>query len=204
MKHIDKETYKTKPINRYKTKCVKTQIVLGTSLRKDSNHITRLQHKEFGDTKKWNTYTINREGKVFQHFDDKFHTDFLGIKEGDKRSVSIVLENMGALFPTTGGKYINWLNEYCDKDRVKEIDITGYKYWESFTDEQLESLVTLCSEICEKHGIPKICIEFRHYHKNTTKFRGIVFRSNYIEDSSDLNPLFEIQEFNEMLHNEFI
>ena len=202
--HIDKETYQILSNNHYKRKSVKTQIVLATSLRKDNNHITRLQHKDYGKSKKWNTYTINREGEVFQHFDNKFHTDFLGIKEGDKRSISIVLENMGCLFQTTDGKYINWLNEYCEEDLVLERELFGYEYWEKIRAKQLESLVLLCGELCEQHGIPKVCVDFNHYHKDIHKFRGIVFRSNYIEDSSDINPLFDIQKLNEMLHKEFI
>ena len=199
--HIDRETYKIKEENHYKTKTAKTQIVVGVSLRKNSNHITRLQHKDYGKTKKWNTYTINRDGMVYQHFDDKHYTDFLGIKEGDKHSVSIVLENMGALFQIANGKHINWLNEVCEEEKVVEKEWLGYGFWESFPDEQLESLISLCGEICEKYDIPKAFMEFNHYHKQTNKFKGIVFRGNYVEDSSDMNALLEIPQLNEMLHN---
>lgn len=201
---IDNQTYKINDYNRYKTQSAKTQILLATSLRKDGNHITRLQHKDFGKTKKWNTYTITRDGVVYQHYDGKYHTDFLGIKEADRQSISIVLENMGCLFETPSGKYINWLNEICDEESVVERNWLGYNYWENFTDNQLESLVLLCRNVCEEYSIPKVCIDFHHYHKDIVKFRGIVFRSNYIQDSSDINPLFDIGNFNEMLRNEFI
>jgi N-acetyl-anhydromuramyl-L-alanine amidase AmpD len=201
---IDKKTYAVKEHNRHKVKSAKTQIVIATSLRKNNYHITRLLHKDFGNSKNWSTYSINRNGTVFQHFDMKFHSNFLGIKEADKKSISIVLENMGCLFKSPNGKYINWLNEECDEENIINKKWLGYNYWEKFTKEQLESLVLLCREICEKHNIPKVCIDFHHYHKDTLKFRGIVFRSNYIEDSSDINPLFNISEFNEMLRNEFI
>ena len=200
--HIEKEKYKIKQVNRYKTKSPKTQIVIGVSLRKDSRHITRLQHKDYGNTKKWNTYTISRDGTVYQHYDDKFHTDFLGIKEGDKRSISILLENMGAVFQIASGRHINWLNEICDEENVIEREWLGYEFWESFPDVQKESLILLCKELCEKHNIPKKFMEFNHYHKETHKFRGIVFRGNYIEDSSDMNPLLEIPELEEMLNND--
>lgn len=200
---IDKKTYKVKEVNRYKTKTAKTQIVLATSLRKNNYHITRLQHKDYGKTKKWNTYTISRDGTIYQHFDDKHHSDFLGIKEGDKKSISIVLENMGSLFEFDD-KYMNWLNEYCDKDLVVATEWGGYDFWEKFGDAQIEAVATLCNELCEKHNIPKACFETHHHHKSISKFRGIVFRSNYIEDSSDINPLFDIQKFGEMLHKEFI
>jgi N-acetyl-anhydromuramyl-L-alanine amidase AmpD len=197
---IDNETYCIKETNRYKNQSVKTQILLATSLRKNSYHITRLLHKEFGNTKRWNAYTVSRDGTVFQHYDTKYHSDFLGIKEADNQSISIVLENMGCLFYTPQGKYINWLNEVCDADRVVEKDWLGYHYWEQFSEEQIQSVVEICKELCEKHGIPKKCIEFHHFHKETIKFRGIVFRSNYIEDSSDINPLFDIEMFSEMLN----
>jgi len=202
--HIDKETYKIGEKNRYKTQIAKSQIVLGTSLRWGSNHITRLQHKEYGKTKKWNTYTISRDGTVFEHFDPKFHSDFLSIKEADKKSISIVIENMGCLFKTPTDKYINWLNEICPAENIVEKDWLGYAFWEKFTDEQLISTIELCRHLCEENGIPKKMIQFHHYHKDAVKFRGIVFRSNYIEESSDINPLFHIPEFNKMLHNEFI
>ena len=199
MMQIDDITYLVKEVNRYKTQTVKTQIVLATSLRKNNYHITRLLHKEVGNTKRWNTYTVSRNGIVFQHYNNKFHSDFLGIKEADKQSISVVMENMGALFVTPTGKYINWLNEICDKDNVVKKNWLSYDYWEKFTTEQIESIVVLCKQLCEEHNIPKKCIDFHHYHKDTIKFRGIVFRSNYIEDSSDINPLFDIAKFNEML-----
>lgn len=201
---IDINTYQVKEINHYKTQTVKTQIILAASLRKDSNYITRLLHKDFGNTKKWNTYTIGRDGNIYQHYDDKFHSDFLGIKEADKQSISIVLENMGCLFETPDGKYINWLNEICDKQNVVEKKWQGYNHWEDFTSQQLESLVLLCTQICNKYNIPKVCIDFHNYHKDIIKFKGIAFRSNHIEDSSDINPLFDIQNFNEMLSNTLV
>jgi N-acetyl-anhydromuramyl-L-alanine amidase AmpD len=200
--HIDKQTYEVKEDCRYKTQIAKTQIILATSLRKDSNHIIRLLHKDYSKTKKWNTFTVTRTGIIYQHFDPKFHSDFIGIKEVDKKSISIVIENMGCLFKTPSGKNINWLNEICPDENVIERDFLGYKFWERFTDEQLQSIIELCNYLCEEHNIPKSVIDFHHYHKDTFKFRGIVFRSNYIDESSDINPSFDIQKFNEMLHNE--
>jgi hypothetical protein len=201
---IDNETYCIKEINHYKTQSIKNQIVLGTSLRTDGYHITRLLHKEFGKTKRWNTYTITREGIVYEHFNPKYHSDFLGIKDADKQSISIILENMGCLFETPSGKHINWLNEICDENRVVTKNWLNYNYWEQFTDEQITSTVELCNKLCEEFEIPKVCIEFHTYHKDIIKFRGIVFRSNYIDDSGDINPLFNIGKFNEMLHSEFV
>ena len=57
------------------------------------------------------------------------------------------------------------------------------------------------NSLCEKHNIPKTFIEFRAFHKKISKFKGIVFRGNYIDNSSDMNPLFNIYQLNEMLCN---
>jgi len=201
---IDDKTFLISETNRYKTHIAKTQIVLGTSLRKDNNHVLRLQHKDYGKTKRWNTYTISRTGDIFEHYSPKFHSDFLNIKDVDKKSVSIVIENMGCLFKTSEDKYINWLNEECQEENVVEKLWLGYNYWERIPDDQLISLVELCRQVCENFSIPKLLIDFPHFHKDIHKFKGIVFRSNYIEDTPDINPLFDIGKFNEMLHNEFI
>ena len=91
---IDIETYGVSDENYYHTKHKKNQIILAGSLRKENYHITRLKHKEFGKSKKWNTFTIDRKGNIYQHVDPRCYNDFMGDKEVDKLSISIVLENM--------------------------------------------------------------------------------------------------------------
>lgn len=200
MMHIDKETFKINEINHYRTQTPKTQIVIGSSMRKSNYHIVRLQHKDFGKTKKWNTFTIARDGVIYQHYDPKFHSDFLNIKEGDKQSISIVLENMGYLIETPSGKYINWINEECESIFVTKKKWLGYTFWEKYSNEQIESCAMLCKKLCDEYGIPKVVIDFRNYHKDIVKFRGIVFRSNYYEDSNDVNPLIDIVKLNELVN----
>lgn len=198
---IDKKTYAISEVNRYKTTLPKTQIVIGTSLRKSNYHIKRLQHKEHGESKAWNTYTISREGKVYQHFDDKYHSDFIGVKEGDKNAISIVLENMGNLMMNDDGVYVNYLNEICAEENVTYHEYYGaYDYWEDFPDEQIDSLIILCKRLCKKYNIPTTLIEFNTYHKDVHKFRGIAFKSNYIDESTDMNPLLDISVLNSMLN----
>ena len=191
MGNIDTITYKVKDINRYKTQSVKKQIIVCPSQRKSNYHISRLIHKEFGKTKRWNTFTIARDGTIYQHYDTKYHSDFLGIKEVDKQSISIVLENMGCLFKTTSDVYINWLNEECEEKNVAVKQWFGFTYWENFTDKQIKSLIFLCDFLSEKHSIPKKIIDFGDYHKDSVKFKGLLFRSNFFENRSDRNPLLQ-------------
>ena len=196
MTHVDNVTYEVKEVNRYKTQTVKTQIVLATSLRKGSYHITRLLHKEYGKTKKWNTYTIGRDGTIYQHYDDKFHSDFLGIKEADKQSISVVLENMGHLVKNND-IYSNWINEECEKELIAEKKWNIYQYWEMYTDVQIKSCVELCKFLCDKFKIKNNLIEFSSYHKDIHKYNGIIYQSNCIENSDDVNPFLEIK-FNQL------
>lgn len=199
MMHIEKQTHKIKEKNRYKTKTNKTQIVVGCSLRKNNYHINRLKHKEYGETKKWNTYSISRNGEIFEHYDPQYYSDFLGIKDVDKQSISIILENMGSLVKLPDGGYINWLNESCDEKFVAVKNWMGQHNWETFTDEQYNAIIQLSEKLCDDFNITKKVIEFHHYHKDTIKFTGIVLRSNYIEDSTDINPLFNLVKFDELL-----
>lgn len=201
---IDKKTHNIDKINYHTDESIKTQIVIGFSLRKNDYHIRRLKHKDFGKTKKWNTYTINRDGLIYQHYPDKYYSDFIGNKVGDKKSISIVLENMSCLFKTPNNEYVNWLNETCELGSIIEKRWLGYNFWEKLNDKQIQSLVLLCDKLCMKYDIPKKCIEFQSYHKDIIKYNGIIFRSNYINDSSDINPTFDIERFNGLLNNTIV
>lgn len=197
---INKETYAIADNSYHKVIKKKTQIIIGNSLRKKSNHIIRLQNQEFGLTTKWNTFTITRKGEIYQHYDYKYYSDFLGIEKADLKSISIVLENMGFLIENHEGKYVNWLNEICDKRLVGEKKWLGYHFWEKYQKKQITSLVDLCKYLCKENDMPLKSIDFDYYHKDIINYNGIVFRSNYIDDSTDINPMFNIIEFNELLN----
>lgn len=197
--HIDKDLHKIGSDNRYKTITKKSQIVIALSLRKDDYHITRLRHKDYGESKKWCTYSVTRFGDVCEHYDPKFYSDYLGVKEVDKKSISIVLENMGSLVKTPDGKYINWVSEVCPVKRVEEKKWLGHQYWEKFSREQIESTVELCAVLCEAFNIEKNVIGFHYPHKEMSKFQGILLKSNYFDDSNSINPLFDLVKFSDLL-----
>ena len=199
--HIDKETYKIDSKNFYKTVTTKSQIILCGSLRKKNFAITRLQHKDFGKSKKWNTFTISREGIVYQHYDSKYYTDFLGIKEIDKQSISIVFENLGGLIKLSENEYANWIYEMCPADNIFKRAWSNYMFWEKYTEAQINSCVELCKKLCEEFSIRTKVIGFNSFHKDTFKFNGIVTRSNYFEAATDLNPSFDFEEFQKNFEN---
>jgi hypothetical protein len=188
---IDKKTYKISRENYYITKHKKTQIILAGSLRKDNFHIKRLQHKDYGKSKKWPTYSISREGKIFQHFDPKYYSDFMENKKIDKQSISIVLENMGMVFwDYEADAFLNNLHEKCDENNVYEKNWRGYSYCESYTEEQYDANLNLCVYLCEKFKIPFDSLGMNVIHDEAPNFNGIVTRSNFDVEYTDLNPSF--------------
>lgn len=193
---IDKETYKIKKQNYYRSKCDKKQIILAGSLRGGSNHIKRLSKKEYGLTKKWCTFTISREGQVFQHYDPKYYTDFMGIKDVDKHSISIVLENMGSIFyDYESEEWLNWAMEVCPEENVYEKHWKGNRYWEIYSEQQFNATVELCKYLCEEYDITLDCLGYNVFKRGTENFQGIVTRSNFNIDYDDLNPSFDFKKF---------
>lgn len=189
---IDKDTYKIPQKNFYKTKHKKKQIILAGSLRKDNLHIKRLSRKEYGNTKKWCTFSISREGAIYQHYDPRFYTDFMGIKTVDKQSISIVLENMGSVY-YDNDTWVNWALEECPENRVFEKNWKGCRYWEAYTENQFNSVVKLCLYLCDKYNIVLDSFGHNVSQENTKTFEGIVTRSNFDSEYEDLNPSFDFK-----------
>lgn len=193
---IDKEKYAVNRENYYKTKHKKKQIILGGSLRSGSNRIKRLQNKRYGKSKEWCTFSINRNGKIFQHYDPVYYTDYMGVKDIDKHSISIVLENMGSVFyDYQTEKYLNWIFEECNEELVYEKNWKGFRYWEAYTEAQFDSTVALCRYLCDKYKIPVDSLGFNVHHMDAKNFQGIVTRSNFSVDYNDLNPSFNFAYF---------
>lgn len=201
---MDKERYAVTTKNHYQTKNKKSQIILGGSLRKDSNHIIHLQYKDFGQTKKWPTFSITREGKIYQHYDPTYYSDYMGVKDIDKKSISIVLENMGMLFyDANKEQFVNWINERCPDNLVYEKVWKNCRYWEKYTDEQYESLALLCEFLFKEYGIEKDALGFNVHDPDSIGYHGILTRSNYDSDYTDLNPSFDFQKLLRMLNIPF-
>lgn len=197
---IDKESYKVTDEHYYPQPFEKHQIILAESLRADHNNLIRLKNKDFGKSTQYPTFTISRTGEIYQHFDPKYYSDFLGIDSIDKHAISISLENMGKLFFSYDEDiYVNWCNEVCPKDQVYERPWKEYSYWHTYTQEQFDALVKLCIYLCDTFKIEKDCIGFNFYNDETKYFKGIVCRANYSYDFQDLNPSFDFKLFMEKM-----
>lgn len=193
---IDNTTYKASEDNYNKEIFPKKQIILAESLRKDHNHILRWNKKDFGKSKTWGTYSISREGDIYEHFNPKYYSDFMGNKEIDKKSISIVMENMGPLFfDYENDKHVNWCNEICPSENVFTKSWKDFSYWEKHNTIQITSLVKLCKQLCSEYKIEVDCVGFNFFTVEIASFEGIACRSNYSYDNNDPNPSFDFKFF---------
>jgi len=195
---IDRETYKINDKNYYKEEQPKSQIILSSSNRKGNNFLIRQKKKENGLTTTWNTYTITRDGIIYEHYNPVYYSDFIGDQNIDIKSVSIVLENMGPLlYNDNKDSFYNDLNEKFDG---KEEDVfmkewRGYKYYEPYTKDQYNAVVFLTRLLCLELNITDDTYGHNAHEEGSKYFNGIISKSNLDVNSSDLNPSFDFKKF---------
>lgn len=195
MINIDKKKYKIGEDNYIKKKTKKELIIIGDTCRSDSNHIIRMQQKDFGNSREWNTFTISRDGKIYQHYNPDYYSNYSGDSKIDKRSISILFENMNYL-NVVDDKYFNWINEECkDINNIyKKYWKSGY-YWEKYTEEQYISFVDLLVDLFGKYkDIPNRIIPSNLYESESYTYKGVLSRSNISKEEVDVNPSFDYKK----------
>jgi len=202
MINIDKKKYKIGEDNYIKKKTKKNLIIIGDTCRSSSNHIIRMQQKDFGNSREWNTFTISRDGKIYQHYNPDYYSDYSGDVKIDKRSISILFENMNCL-NAVDEKYYNWINEECKDihNIYKKYWKSGY-YWEKYTEEQYNSLAGLLIELFDKYkDIPNRIIASNLYESESYNYKGVLSRSNISKEEVDVNPSFDYKKLISLISN---
>ena len=192
---IDIKTYTLNDSNFYKESYDKTQIIIGHTYRTNMLHFGGWINRLNGKNKKTATFTINKEGKIYQHYDPIYYSTFID-KEQDKSSISIVLENVGWFKKDVMvDRYVDWLGHNYKKDPndILVKNWRNYTYWDKYTKEQMDSVKYLVDKLCAEYNIPKDFIGHNVYDENVDLFKGITFRSNYYQEVTDVNPTFDME-----------
>ena len=194
---IDETKYILPEGNYYKDRYSKTQIVIGHTGRGDMRHFGEWKHRRNGKSKRNANFTIDKDGKVYQHFDPKYYSDFIGVEQ-DKSNITIVLVNEGWL-KNVNNLYIDWLGHTYNKSSpIFERAWRGHKFWMDYTEEQLDSVRELVVKLCDDFKIKKKCIGHCVFNEDADIFKGITFRSNYKSEMTDISPAFNLDVLKEL------
>lgn len=167
----------------------KTQIVLIHSSRIGGDYLKSLECRYNGAYDRKPHYFIHKSGEVVKISNESDDTKLFNNDTINKNSIVICLENLGWLkkniLSTT---YTNWIGNKVET--VKEKKWRNKSYWDLYTEEQTKSLVNQCNQICENQKIPKKYIGNNTRIGGSENFKGIISRSNFDEESTDLSPAF--------------
>jgi hypothetical protein len=193
---IDSTTYRLSNHNYYDKVYNKNQIIIGNTYRTGMLHFSSWINRINGFNKKTSTFTITKNGNIYQHYEPKYYSDFIK-KEQDKSSISIVLENVGWFKKDSlNNIYYDWLNNQykLDEKNITSKRWRNYNYWDNYSNKQMESLSFLVKKLCEDFNIDKNFIGNNVYNENSDLFDGILFRSNYYQHSTDVSPSFDFEK----------
>ena len=109
---------------------------------------------------------IGRDGTISQGFKSEFWAYHLGLKSDvfkthnlpyiplDKISIGIEIVNWGYLIKK-GDKFYSYVNSEVPKEEVCELEtpFKGQKYWQNYTDAQIESVIDLLKLWKDKYEI---------------------------------------------------
>ena len=200
IKDIDKKTYQLNEEQYYTEKVRKEKIIIGHSYSPDVKFANGWLTREGGKYKSVSHFTIDKEGKIYQHIDPSFYCDFLNKKMIDKSSISVTLINEGWL-KDTGGSFVDWANREYRGD-VEELISRKWRerqYWSPYSDEQINGLNDLCLYLTNKFGIERNVMEHNVSDKASLTFKGILFRSNFLKHHTDVSPAFDIPTFTDLI-----
>ncbi len=100
------------------------------------------------------------DGKVYEAFDPMYWAHHLGVKSKNntflnQKSISIELCNYGPLTKSKDGRFFNYVKSEVPEKLVTELEtpFRGYKYYHSYTEQQLDSLRLLIIYLSDKFEI---------------------------------------------------
>ena len=184
-----------KPVGKQKKK---HQIILTHTSRNINDYLQSLKFRFNGSFKRIPNYIITREGKILQLLGNEEHSEYFKEPNINRNSIIVSLENLGWLQkePLTD-HYINWIGDIY-KGNVFEKKWRDYFFWHPYTEEQIKGTSSLCEKLLKEMKIKSQIVEYNTKIAGIEKFIGVVSKSNFDTNYTDLSPAFN---FNELLKN---
>ena len=180
----------------------KKQIILCHTSREVEEYLTSLKFRYNSKYDKIPNYLITKNGKILQLLPDEGHSNFFMESNINRNSIIVCLENLGWLEkkPLTN-YYINWKGSIYN-EQVYEKKWRDYFFWQPYTTSQLKSTADLCNQLIQTLRIENRCIGHNTKVEGITNYEGIVSKSNFNSNFTDLNPSFNFEAFRKLLENE--
>ena len=197
---VDIVTYgEFKPLGKQKKK---SQIILIHSSRSIETYLVSLKYRLNGKYSKIPNYVITKEGKILQLLKNDEHTSIFTNQNVNRNSIIIILENLGWLQKEPlKDYYVNWIGDIY-KGKVFEKKWRDYFFWQPYTTSQLELTAKLCNKLFKEMSIPNKVIGHNTRINGVEKFEGVVTRSNFDVNYTDVSPAFNFEEFLKHIENE--
>lgn len=198
---LDELKYVLSEKNYIKEETQKTQIVLGHTFNHEMRHFFGWQHRYNGKYNKTAAFTIDAAGFVYKHFEPKYKSNFFELEELNDKSIVILLENYGSLNKDNEKKkFITWLGDIYNKsEEIVDKRWRNNRFWDPYTEEQLNSCLELVNQLCSQFDIPKKVISHNTKIDNFFDYKGVLYRSNLEKNCTDLNPSWFYNIFKEKL-----
>lgn len=198
---LDELKYVLSENNYIKEETQKTQIVLGNTFNHEMRHFFGWQHRYNGKYNKTAAFTIDAAGFVYKHFEPKYKSNFFELEELNDKSIVILLENYGSLNKDNEKKkFITWLGDIYNKsEEIVDKRWRNNRFWDPYTEEQLNSCLELVNQLCSQFDIPKKVISHNTKIDNFFDYKGVLYRSNLEKNCTDLNPSWFYNIFKEKL-----
>jgi N-acetyl-anhydromuramyl-L-alanine amidase AmpD len=147
-------------------------------------------------------YVVTRTGKVLQLLGDSSYTNYFSEENVNRNAIIVSLENLGWLEkkPLTN-YYINWKGSIYNQ-QVYERKWRDFFFWQPYTTSQLETTAELCNQLIESQNIERKFIGHNTKVDGVSRYGGIVSRSNFDSNYTDLNPSFNFEMFTKIIENE--
>lgn len=191
---LSAEDLNNKTLNIVKYKTNKKQIILYDTSRKLDDFFNMIRYRLNGKYENVPHFVISKRGEIYQLFDTRFYSRTFKNKELDKKQVKIAFENLGWLSKNTINGFLhNWINSpYRTEPFITKW--RNYFYWDIYTEQQMEAIQKLIPYVCEEENIPNNSIPSNYYFKNAPKFEGILYKSNFSDIYTDINPSFDFKK----------
>lgn len=195
MLKVDNKLFALSNKNYFDSEHKKTKIVVGNTFSNHMNHYIGWQKRLNGFSKKTSSFTIDIDGNIYQHYDPKFYSSFVGVEDLDKQIISILIENQGYLIKNIDkNNYIDYVGNIYNGE-VIEKKWRNNEYWATYNDHQIKSLIDLTKMLCNTFNIPLQVIEHNIKIDNINDYNGVLYKSNFSKRYTDLSPAWDYIKF---------